>query len=153
MNTERDTDQELLDLLGEPARDEGGAAPAADRAEYLRLLGDLRADDEAPGPSEGFNASLRAAWAGELQASQLPRVTPQMQGRCIPWVRAAESCFMAAAFSASRVTWCMPWSPAWSIATLSMGSALTARPKCCQVVSDFMAGMDLKIGVRSLWVA
>jgi hypothetical protein len=76
MKIERDEnrdDNELLDLLGEPARDggldEGGDAPAAGRAEFASLLSELRAADHAA-PSAGFNPSLRGAWTAEVESSQ-----------------------------------------------------------------------------------
>jgi tetratricopeptide (TPR) repeat protein len=80
MNTDRDDNRELLDLLGEPARDDdGGDAPAASRAEFARLLTGLRGDDSAE-PSVGFNESLRGAWNRELAAAVAP--TP---GRSRRW--------------------------------------------------------------------
>ena len=74
MKTERESDKELLDLLGEVARADGGDAPNDERAEYAALLNEVRAADDA-GPSARFNDRLRDAWASEVGASQPARPT------------------------------------------------------------------------------
>ena len=75
MKTERENDKELLDLLGEPARADGGDAPTDERAEYAALLNEVRAADVA-GPLARFNDRLRDAWVSEVAASQAARPTP-----------------------------------------------------------------------------
>src|SRR5688572_29312582 len=102
MNTDRDDnrdDKELLDLLGEPARHDGGDAPARERAGYASLLNELPLADQSA-PSAGFNQSLRAAWTAELEASQ-----PAKRTRSRRWWQLSLPLAAAAAVIAFVLLW------------------------------------------------
>jgi hypothetical protein len=94
MNTDRNDDRELLELLAvESAREEGGDAPT----DWSAVLGELRAETTAP--SAGFNNALRRAWKAEAT----PTAAPKPRGR--NWWRIAIPLAAAAGGRRSCLLW------------------------------------------------